>query len=129
MLGFIAHRSLEAAAAKHGGVRELAAGDVASQLAGEQILVDNAPDGQIQRSYTTPREPDAFLQNALLPEDQIEEVAEYDEYQSAIAAAVIEADFIKTAGSDAPAVYRDLDSFPPAVSGGGGDFSALINWR
>ena len=52
-----------------------------------------------------------------------------DEYQLAFAATLIDADLVRTAGFDAPAAYRNIDSFAPAVSGGGGDFATLMYWR
>ena len=73
-------------------------------------------------------EPDASLHDALLPDDQY-----CEEHHLAVAATVIAADPSTTAGFEAPAVYQNLDSLVPAVSGRGGRFRGpyflqLICW-
>ena len=100
-----------------GSSQALAGGDRASHLNAKKRLMDNANDGRIQDGYATPREPDALLYEALLPGAQCEGVAEYDAHQWAFAATATVANLVKTAGFDAPALYRNIDSFAPAVSG------------
>ena len=74
----IAYRSLEAAASRHAVAKASAVGDEASRLEAKQMLMGNADDGQVQFTYAIPHEPDALLYFALSPDDQYDEVAEYD---------------------------------------------------
>ena len=71
-----------------------------------------------------PRDQDASLEDALLSDD---------EQQSAIGARTIAGDSIKTGSLDAPAAFRTLDSFVPAVKGRGRGFRdprlfKLVTW-
>ena len=122
----IAYRSFEVAADERSVAKGLAAGDEASQLKATQMLMGAQAIGC---SNTVVRR----LRNQVLiwgkPSCQVAFMKKCLKMTSAswqFAATIIAADLVKTAGFDAPAVYHNLGSFAPAVSGRGRGFRGRI---
>ena len=133
MLGEIARRSLAKAAQLNAELKAAASGDEASKNVAIQMLREKAGTEQISFAYTLPQNEGGELISALLSAGQYEYKNDFSNTQLAIAATMMAADLINTAGFDPPTVYRNLDNFVKAVSDRGTGFCdpfrmALVPW-
>ena len=117
MLASVAYRSLAKAAAKHADIKVLAAGNEDNQRKAIQMLKEAAPTTGVGYVSTLPQGPDADLHAALLSVGQYDEVHEHTQEQMAVAATMVAADLICSGGFGAPAVYRNMNTFAPSISG------------
>ena len=133
MLGEIARRSLAKAAQLNEELKAAAGGDEASKEMAIQMLRKKAGTEQINYAYTLPQNEGGELISALLSVGQYGYKSDFSNTQMAIAATMMAADLVTTAGFDPPAVFRNLDNFVKAVSDRGAGFCdpfrmALIPW-
>ena len=122
MLGEIARRSLAKAAQLNAELKAAASGDEASREAAIQMLRKKAGTAQTSYAYTLPQNEGGELISALLSVGQYEYKSDFSSTQLAIAATMMAADLITTAGFDPPTVFRNLDNFVKAVSDRGTGF-------
>ena len=118
---------------EHMHIWALAAGRDESRAIAAQQQQDRVNVHQIQYSYTMPQGGGGEIISAHVLADCYEYTDAYNEQELAIAATIIAADYIATAGSDAPSAYRNLDSFVTAASDRGVGFRgpqrvALVLW-
>ena len=133
MLGEIARRSLAKAAQLNEELKAAAGGDEASKEMAIQMLRKKAGTEQISYAYTLPQNEGGELISALLSVGQYGYKSDFSNTQMAIAATMMAADLVTTAGFDPPTVFRNLDNFVKAVSDRGIGFCdpfrmALIPW-
>ena len=133
MLGEIARRSLAKAAQLNAELKAAASGDEASKEVAIQMLRKKAGTEQISCAYTLPQNEGGELISALLSVGQYEYKNDFSNTQLAIAATMMAADLITTAGFDPPTVFRNLDNFAKAASDRGTGFCdpfrmALVPW-
>ena len=117
MLASIAYRSIARAAAKHADIKVLEDGTEDNQRKAIQMLKEAAPTTGAGYVSTLPQGPGADLHAALLSVGQYDEVREDIQEQMAVAATTIAADLISGGWFGAPAVYRNMDTFAPAITG------------
>ena len=117
MLGEIARRSLAKAAQLNAELKAAASGDEASKEVAIQMLRKKAGTEQISYAYTLPQNEGGELISALLSAGQYEYKNDFSNTQLAIAATMMAADLITTAGFDPPTVFRKLDNFAKASHG------------
>ena len=122
MLGEIARRSLATAAQLNAELKAAASGDEASREVAIQMLRKKAGTAKTSYAYSLPQNEGGELISALLSIGQYEYKSEFSSTQLAIAATMMAADLINTAGFDPPTVFRNLDSFVKAVSDRGTGF-------
>ena len=102
MLGEIARRSLAEAAQLNAELKAAASGDEASKNVAIQMLRKKAGTEQISFAYTLPQNEGGELISALLSAGQYEYKNDFSNTQLAIAATMMAADLINTAGFDPP---------------------------
>ena len=111
MIGEIARRSLAKAAQANAELKTAASGGEEAREAAIQMLRRKAGAGHVSYDYTLPQNEGGELIAALMSVGQYKYKCNYSNSQLAIAATMMAADLINTAGFDPPTVYRKLDTF------------------